>query len=333
MREPDDNEWAKAVDLPSAEVYRRTMIGEWARCKMVESNLRLVVSIAKKYQNRGLELLDLVQEGNLGLIRAVDKFDPDQGNRFSTYATWWIRQAITRAIYDHSRSIRLPVHLYETISRIKKTTKHLFQEMGRKPTEAEIANHLEMTIDKLQFIRKSANPIIALETRIGNEEDSTLGDLIEFDGETPEDYVCKILLGEDLGRVLDTLSSRQRDVIRIRYGLNGDCKKTLEEIGQHFNLTRERIRQIEDQAKAQPMTPPTSLTNTSVTRQQLTNRIFDLPRVNKSSDEALRDRITALRRSRSFTDAQIISIIWQVSMTDYQKYHQAEAEFRRLTGE
>ncbi|ERT06015.1 RNA polymerase sigma factor RpoD [Lyngbya aestuarii BL J] len=246
--EPEDREWASAVDMALPEFRRRLFLGRRAKDKMVQSNLRLVVSIAKKYMNRGLSFQDLIQEGSLGLIRAAEKFDHEKGYKFSTYATWWIRQAITRAIADQSRTIRLPVHLYETISRIKKTTKLLSQEMGRKPTEEEIATRMEMTIEKLRFIAKSAQLPISLETPIGKEEDSRLGDFIESDGETPEDQVSKNLLREDLESVLDTLSPRERDVLRLRYGLDDGRMKTLEEIGQIFNVTRERIRQIEAKA-------------------------------------------------------------------------------------
>jgi RNA polymerase primary sigma factor len=240
--------WAKEVDQPLPKFRRRLYEGRRAKEKMVQSNLRLVVSIAKKYMNRGLSFQDLIQEGSLGLIRAAEKFDHEKGYKFSTYATWWIRQAITRAIADQSRTIRLPVHLYETISRIKKTTKLLSQEMGRKPTEEEIATRMEMTIEKLRFIAKSAQLPISLETPIGKEEDSRLGDFIESDGETPEDQVSKNLLREDLESVLGTLSPRERDVLRLRYGLDDGRMKTLEEIGQIFNVTRERIRQIEAKA-------------------------------------------------------------------------------------
>jgi RNA polymerase primary sigma factor len=247
-RLPDTKEWAALVDMPLIKFRRRLMLGRRAKEKMVQSNLRLVVSIAKKYMNRGLSFQDLIQEGSLGLIRAAEKFDHEKGYKFSTYATWWIRQAITRAIADQSRTIRLPVHLYETISRIKKTTKTLSQEFGRKPTEEEIAESMEMTIEKLRFIAKSAQLPISLETPIGKEEDSRLGDFIEADIENPEQDVAKNLLREDLEGVLATLSPRERDVLRLRYGLDDGRMKTLEEIGQIFDVTRERIRQIEAKA-------------------------------------------------------------------------------------
>jgi RNA polymerase primary sigma factor len=247
-REPDKKEWAALVEMPLIRFRRRLMLGRRAKEKMVQSNLRLVVSIAKKYMNRGLSFQDLIQEGSLGLIRAAEKFDHEKGYKFSTYATWWIRQAITRAIADQSRTIRLPVHLYETISRIKKTTKVLSQEFGRKPTEEEIAESMEMTIEKLRFIAKSAQLPISLETPIGKEEDSRLGDFIEADIENPEQDVAKNLLREDLEGVLATLSPRERDVLRLRYGLDDGRMKTLEEIGQIFDVTRERIRQIEAKA-------------------------------------------------------------------------------------
>ena len=233
---PDTKEWAALVEMPVIRFRRRLMLGRRAKEKMVQSNLRLVVSIAKKYMNRGLSFQDLIQEGSLGLIRAAEKFDHEKGYKFSTYATWWIRQAITRAIADQSRTIRLPVHLYETISRIKKTTKVLSQEFGRKPTEEEIAESMEMTIEKLRFIAKSAQLPISLETPIGKEEDSRLGDFIEADIENPEQDVAKNLLREDLEGVLATLSPRERDVLRLRYGLDDGRMKTLEEIGQIFDV-------------------------------------------------------------------------------------------------
>ncbi|MBE9207125.1 RNA polymerase sigma factor RpoD [Nostoc sp. LEGE 06077] len=218
-RDPRDSEWAEAVQVPLPAFRYRLHVGRRAKDKMVQSNLRLVVSIAKKYMNRGLSFQDLIQEGSLGLIRAAEKFDHEKGYKFSTYATWWIRQAITHGIADQSRTIRLPVHLYETISRIKKTTKLLSQEIGRKPTEEEIATRMEMTVQMLWFIAKSAQLPISLETPIGREEDSRLGDFIESDGETPEDQVSKNLLREDLEKVLnEALAYFYRGFIRSNLG-------------------------------------------------------------------------------------------------------------------
>ncbi len=271
-REPQDSEWAKEVNMALPAFRHRLYVGRRAKDKLVQANLRLVVSIAKKYMNRGLSFQDLIQEGSLGLIRAAEKFDHEKGYKFSTYATWWIRQAITRAIVDLSRTIRLPIHLYETISRIKKTTKILSKELRRKPAEAEIAERMEMTIEKLRFIAKSAHLPISLETPLDllpislqksvgikvekdlwfdeeyTQEDLCLGDLIETDEEIPEDKISRNLLREDLESVLDTLSPRQRDVLRLRYGFDDGRMKTLEEIGQIFNVARERIRQIEAKA-------------------------------------------------------------------------------------
>jgi RNA polymerase primary sigma factor len=261
QREPEYSAWARAAEIPLPQFRYRLHVGRRAKDKMVQSNLRLVVSIAKKYMNRGLSLQDLVQEGNLGLIRAAEEFDNEKGYKFSTYATWWIRQAITRAIADQSRTIRLPVHLYETISRIKKTTKLLSQEMGRKPTEEEIATRMEMTTEKLRFLAQSAQLPISLQALVcisveqnpwfdwgDTQEYVCLEDLIEADEENSEDQFSKNLLREDLEKVLDSLSPRERDVLRLRYGLDDGRMKTLEEIGQIFNVTRERIRQIEARA-------------------------------------------------------------------------------------